>query len=706
MNAIKIIKPITYLSLLSLVLPSGNSSFYINNPISDSLTNVTTSEGKTAVAYVDNPSLLFTTIEAALEYAGNSSNISISNNIYVIPNTNPTITRDCIVASNDHLIIPYDHLDLFFLEDGLTPSITLENIDPLSANQTCRNGTEQTFADTDDASITKYRKNSILIDNATLTIDTQAELNISGIVGNDAIGLSAATSGNYTEIVLGDNSKIINNGTIKCCGYIKKNSINSTSNVILNSGSTVYMPFVVYDYEGGTNTVVAYCTSNISPFNGYNMPNIQTDLLCNYGSHIYGLVDLWTGGGMGTDPQHNLSNVLIIGTDTDKESLFKLESEDSNLKINYKSNNHLYTANNWNNGNMPLTTLSFYGNASINSLTISVKAITDSPVKITTKNLYFPFSYLYKIEISDGTLNLNSMFKFLPGSSLEVSENSLLYVNESAIFYSEFNDLYGLNDTKYPNNLSEAYLMNQGSVTVNPTIKSNTYFGGKILTKKGMVDKEISFFNTTTIEVSSIEAGGGSLIISDLNEETIRGFLKELGRDGFWSLLSYISGGEFDDGTKNAVGKLGEYTGSNAGTQTITESATGYIGNSNALKTFNNNFSYNSSKNNNYWDEGKSITLKIAASGLDDGGIFGYGKKSINFSIYYIDKKAREILLNTCDFSEDDNRTHTFTLPASVKSIFLHKNNSNGDPSISGFSRDQPISINESVTNINLSISF
>lgn len=703
-------KNIAIVSMFILTMPIAYSSFYIDNALNGVKNNLQPENPEEQiVAYVDNANTLFTSIEAALAYAENDSN---SNYIYVIPNTNPTIKDDCRVASGDHLIIPYSYTNINVAPSGTDASsvVSLSDIDPTTeGTPACRLGTSADFADATETLVNTNRKNSIHIeDGVTLEIASNAELLISGITGHTGVALSAQTSGSYTELVLGESTKIVNNGTIKCAGYIKTKSLNNNSLVIMKSNSKAYMPFVVYDYEGGASTVVAYCTSNISPFLGYNMPNIQSKITCNYRSTIYGLVDLYTGGGMGTDPQHNLSSVPIIGyKDSSEEALFELDSQNSYLDIIYNNNNEKYTINDWSSGTSPTTELNFYGDCSINSMTISVKAIGSSPVNISTYGLYFPISYLHKISVSSGTLKINSQLKFLTGTSLTVNNDANLLINANTIFYSSFQDNYGLTSVRYPNNLESSYLLNLGKVYV----ADNQGLAGYVYTDVSLENKLIEFSNNASLALDSVEGGSGQLKVTGINGDSI-GILLDAGLslDEGRALIDFVVfNGEFDDRVKNGVGKLGTYEKSEtAGTQTISETAKGYISSYSATSNFSNNTRYVSEAQNNYWNAGtflKKISLTI--SGMEDGGIFGIGKDTLSFEVYGINSltNIEEKLFSHNLSGNSGNGTYEFNFLDIYKQIKFVKTDSDGSMSLGNFDWDQYFQINESETK-QLSINF
>lgn len=702
-------KNIAIVSMFILTMPIAYSSFYIDNALNGVKNNLQPENPEEQiVAYVDNANTLFTSIEAALAYAENDSN---SNYIYVIPNTNPTIKDDCEVASGDYLIIPYSYTDINVAPSGTDASsvVSLSDIDPTTpGTPACRLGTSAKFADETETLVNTNRKNSIHIeDGVKLEIASNAELLISGITGHTGTALSAQTSGSYTELVLGDSTKIINNGTIKCAGYIKTESLNNDSLVILNSSSKTYMPFVVYDYEGGNSTVVAYCTSNISPFLGYNMPNIQSEITCNYGSTIYGLVDLYTGGGMGTDPQHNLSSVPIIGyKDSSEEALFELDGQNSYLDIIYNNNNEKYTINNWSLGTSPTTELNFYGDCSINSMSISVKAIGSSPVNISTYGLYFPISYLHKISVSSGTLQINSQLKFLTGTSLTIKNDANLLINAKTIFYSSFQDNYGLTSVRYPSNLESSYLLNLGKVY----LADNQGLAGYVYTDVALENKLIEF-SDASLTLESVEGGGGQLTITGINPDSIGNLLDAgLSRSEGTALIGFVlSGGEFNDDVKNGVGKLGTYEKSEtAGTQTVSETAKGHIGSDSTTSNFSNNVTYTSAAENNFWNTATTSlkTLSITISGMETSWLV-WETDEISFAVYGLNSLTNnEVQLYSNELrGSGGNGTYQFQFSNIYSQIKVVKKDSTGTITTINFDWDQYFQINEGETK-QLSINF
>ena len=243
--------------------------------------------------------------------------------------------------------------------------------------------------------------------------------------------------------------------------------------------------------------------------------------------------------------------------------------------------------------------MNFYGDCSINSMSISVKAIGSKPVNISTYGLYFPISYLHKISVSSGTLKINSQLKFLTGTSLTINNDANLLINANTIFYSSFQDNYGLTDVRYPNNLESSYLLNLGKVY----IPNNQGLAGYVYTNVSKENKLIEF-GDASLALDSVEGGSGQLKIDGANIGSALDLLfAGLTLREANAVFKFVFGdGQFNDYVKSGVGKLGTYEKSETGgTQTISETAKGYIGSASATSNFSNNTTYISEPQNNYW---------------------------------------------------------------------------------------------------------
>lgn len=425
-----------------------------------------------AVAKID--STYYGTIESALNAAASGKTV------YVLVGKNPIIRQNCTIASGVILCLPY-------ADDGTWSS---------------RAGTAGTFADADNASVNKNLKNNVVLNN-NVTLTVNGTLQIGGILGHTAQGLSGQTSGTYCQILMKEGSKITSTGKIDCYGYIKTYDKTTNATVEATAG-TIYAPFVVYDFRGGSSTVGAYAgsgsiitagsrTPNISPFSVYDMPNIHSTVKVNSTAELWGYADLYAGN------QHNTTEIKIIAS---SGSVLNLSNGSYVLSKytpgSWDATRGGYTSTNTNTGR---TTLNIYGGASLGSmqLTVSVSIVTAT---VSTDKVLFPVSWKYDVILNSGTYTLGYDIKFLTGSSLMVETGATLNINSKCIFYREFKDVdYG--GSVYPTK-------DAAELTVNGTVNINdgASFGGNIATEKEGAKLVVS--SGATRKVSSKEGYGTS----------------------------------------------------------------------------------------------------------------------------------------------------------------------------------------------------
>ena len=138
------------------------------------------------------------------------------------------------------------------------------------------------------------------------------------------------------------NATLSNHGTLDLRGYLKsvdangeyKREDNGSRCYNLN-GAKTYSPFVVDDYGGGSSTVGNYLAGNICPFNGFEMPNLQTTFFNNGKSELYGWADLYTSAMknavLDLPAKHNRCSPKVIGS---SEAIINLNSN-SILSVRY-----------------------------------------------------------------------------------------------------------------------------------------------------------------------------------------------------------------------------------------------------------------------------------------------------------------------------------------------------------------------------------
>jgi len=417
------------------------------------------------VCFNKNKDIKYYRVEDALDKANSGDTI------YCYPGKNPTIRRDCTIANNVTLILPYEGETWNGRKSG----------DKYDTGNSTNN-----FADSDNNKVGAYKKNELTIaNNVTLSIEG-GKLYIGGVVGHESSGLSGHTSGNYTQISLETNAKIIAkegyNNEIECLGYIKEkysgNNKTNNSQVIFESGTTVKLPFVIYDYQGGDRTVGSYKKGNISPFAIFDFPNIQVESKINYGTNIIGLADLFTNKTtislITIKAQHNTTDINIVGTSS---SLVNLK-ENSYIIYKYIHSDLRYTTNDANS----YSKIDFYGGMDTGNLKMEIKLLGMSQT-ISTEDVLFPLSYRLNLNFYSGIYNINTKCKLMTGSNLYSDHSSTMNFNKDFIIYKSYSDPDGT--PKYPTKDRARFIIN-----------GNTN-----------IDKETMYLNISskTLSVTSIE---------------------------------------------------------------------------------------------------------------------------------------------------------------------------------------------------------
>ena len=361
---------------------------------------------------------------------------------------NAFIANDLTIPSGTTLILPSDN----------------DSNDAMPKNLTSLYGSGATsFVDNNSA----YIKTVLTILDST-TVTVQGKILVRGLLGAAGGILEGHTSGSH--------SQLINNGTInfnKDSILVARGYIKGTGTANFNSGSTVYSPFVVLDFRGGTNTTTVFRKGNIAPFSQYEMPNIQCVQYYRYGAKHTAYVDLYAS------KKHNSDSVTAIGTG----GIIEVKDNGSYVKKTYSNRK---------------STLSIIGNAIIGDLSLSVSGIT-----VKMSDVQFPIPWTYDINIGDGitTSSLTAAYdyKVLTGANIVVNSNATLTTNKSVIIYSTFTDT-SFGGAVYPNKPA-------ASLVVNGTFNINGAFGGNIQSSNN--GAKVCISSSAGLSVSSSEGNSG-----------------------------------------------------------------------------------------------------------------------------------------------------------------------------------------------------
>ncbi len=439
-------RTILVLNLLTVALAAVGQSTWISFDNSktikyQSAVSLPSDCAKVAYTIDENKAITYyLTIESALEHTD-------SGIIYVIPGTNPTITRDCEIKSGVTLCIPYDDNG-----DGTYTDFT-----------NLKNQSNDGFADKDATAVAKNRKNLVTIA-SDIILTNNGTLEVAGKVGigNSNQRPSGFTLGDYCEILLEDKAKIQNNGRINLYGYIKESSSNNGSSVENSSTGSMKMPYTIYDYRGGSFSSSAYA-KNSMPFSYFDFPNCHANQIFEYGSKLTGVALLYASSTY-------YSSELSVLSKEDDDCLFKMSSGKVSMK--YNPSNFGYTTadvnNSTENSSANYTKIIIDGDLSLSSFIISVAGI-----KVDTSSVECPISYKYQVTQNTGTLTIANKMKFLSGSSLTIAKGAKCIINEGTVFYEGYTPKMVTGGSDFsPQNMGRAKFLVNGELTI------NSNFGG------------------------------------------------------------------------------------------------------------------------------------------------------------------------------------------------------------------------------------
>lgn len=522
--------------VLCMSLPLGFSSFSLGET---EITEVVPNNNVTLknVAYNSITNKHYTTVEMALKEANSGDTIYLFPSNVANTTNEVTINENCEIKSGVTLNLPYSY------------EVSGENYTFERNKRKGTNSIANKFADCDATAVKANRKLLLKIkQGVTLTI--KGTLQIGGILGAKTQEMQGYTSGSYAEILLetgeGTNNlgaRIVaeNGSKIECQGYIKETSktsslINSTQ-LILNEGALLYLPFVVYDYQGGSATGAIYTEgfkagiSDIGgyidvpakncPFNLFDCPNIQCLTYIYSESKVEGYVSLYTGEKdlylEKLDESWNTETATLI---SNENSVINLTS--GYLTFKYEHDNVLYTTPNYNKAK---TYIKVYGTCSNGALVMDLN-VQLAKLKVDTSSIYFPISYRFDISVMNGgILNLEHSIKFMNGFNLTINKGGIVNVaeNSNVIFYTQ-----NWTDTKttvpYVPNYDNSWQVTSKTVTVgssnvgeaklicNGTLNIYTSnFAGNV--ESTIADAKL-FIKNATNNVSTKECNGtGELVI-------------------------------------------------------------------------------------------------------------------------------------------------------------------------------------------------
>ncbi len=409
------------------------------------------------VAYIKNGNskTYYTTLEKAISVANDNS--SGNPTVYVIPGIKYTIEnkggslKTVTINSGVTLSLPFQDELLFEVwKTGIKKDDKGNDVSDGIYNP---NGTE--FSTTTEALLNpeKYRETQITI-GKNVKLVNNGTINVGGVNGSCAGSKITAgqTCYKFSEIVLNglnepDSYQLINNGTIKNQGRIIGGD-NSILGIENTSESNLTSNFVVKENKGGAALVglggglgaalIDNLSFTVSPFNRVYMPNTMVKMKTDYGANITGVANMYGNNA------NNLCKIPIVSSSAD--SLFTLKSGAylvSNVYLDSLKNKSGTTIIN----NYEKMKLDFYGSGSMQYMSMSLAVPGFGTRSIKTDGVLFPLSYYQEVSLNSisgqaTTFESSQDLKILPGGSLSIGKNVTFKIGKMAI-YDTFEDKIG-----------------------------------------------------------------------------------------------------------------------------------------------------------------------------------------------------------------------------------------------------------------------
>ena len=290
--------------------------------------------------------------------------------------------------------------------------------------------------------------------------------------GSGASQYAGFTAGEHARLVLDAGAELINNGTIYAAGFIRELTKDNGSKVTLNNGSTLYQPFTVRDFPGGSVSYALYNTMGksepITAFSRFIMMNVSPETHINYGGTVKVWAMLWSNDQI----NQTVGEMIGYGANNTTSVIALTDATYSKIIAKYDVDTEVCD-------------LDIYGGAKTNGMKLTIKALL-SNVSINTADALFAVSYHYDVELlkADGqesaTFTMGQRFKIMTGAKFTVGEGVILNATD-IIVYEKFEDIRSDAGTD-PNHPMRYPAKDPAIFVVNGTMNVDN-FGGKIHTE-------------------------------------------------------------------------------------------------------------------------------------------------------------------------------------------------------------------------------
>ena len=461
-----------FLLLLLMVLPISIGSADYLMGMSKSFDITEEPGNQVPVAYIiGKEDIKYTSIEKALDVAQNGDIVTVvppkdknyhdKDNPNIPDKVSYTISRNCTIKEGVSFVVPTDINTLSSVKNSSTLNTFIESMQKVDSKLT--QGSIGTYTSFATASENKYLRVTIDVKD-DVNIINKGPLIVSGYLsgGNSNACTLGQTSHSYSKISLGKGASIVQNTSSAktySFGYIEETNLNNGSSFNVNAGE-VYIPLIIDDYRGFSfswaMTIDAINTYGSSPFNQFELRNIDTLIKIKYGASIYGLANVYLSYSTLEIYETFDKTVGLVGTTN--SSLIQLNNA-SYSSLECKFNKETLVLN-----------FKAFGGFIFNNLNLefSKSVVT---VNLSTNNAFFPLSYRFEIELSIANGQENAIYdiakqkmKLLPGCKLTLGDNCTLNASDLSI-YSAFYDGSLGNGNKSANAYNSiAYPLKEGAI--------------------------------------------------------------------------------------------------------------------------------------------------------------------------------------------------------------------------------------------------
>ena len=410
--------------------------------------------------------------------------VKVGNNYYTIEDalfySKSGDTVEFISAAKEVSFAPRDVAEAIYadkayrkVKEGVTLKLASDEDSSATIGKPTYGAGSARYVDTDSSKI-KYK----LILNESTVLEVYGNILIQGLLGfSGQQGYQGHTSGNHSQIINNGTINLNNGAKLDLRGYIK-----GTGKIEARSGATVYSPFVVRDFRGGSSSAGTYF-SGVSPFNVYEMPNIQCLYGVNYGATHTAYMDLFGGG-----KHNNVTNNAIASN-----SAVIILKEGSRLIKTYDRDSEK-------------STLTIYGNVELGDLSMEVSGAT-----IKMSDVRFPIPWNYTINIGDGIVATSFAvkydYKIMTGATVNVKKNATVNLTGTVVIYKEFTD-QAYAGWVYPNKEPAKFCV-EGKVSVNGKLVSKAGIAGEIT---GLNGGKVIIGKYVNLQLSSKEGHATGLL--------------------------------------------------------------------------------------------------------------------------------------------------------------------------------------------------